>query len=987
MKTLIFQISLIFFITTYLSKAQNFHKDIASGDGDSNVYITETLNNYQIFVAFKEDGSGFSSFDIWRTDGTLDGTIKLIESNSGLNAVTLKNINNTVYFSVRKVSGTELWKTDGTVTGTVFIKSFGFASNTAINFFCNIGNTVFFVASDDAFGTELWKTDGTTAGTQIVKDISIGNISTFFIEFVNLNNYLIFKVSTNGLNQIWKSDGTNVGTINITPANSIVGSSQNMTRFNNEAYFPITFSGSNTSYLAKSDGTTSNITLLKVVSEASNFIEFNGNLYFTGYYTDGKELWKTDGTANGTVMVKDINQFGNAITTSEFPYKITKTSQFLFFVANDGINGNQLWKSDGTPNGTVIVKNINSPNDAINSDSYSDFLVVNETLYFTANDGINGLELWKSDGTAIGTHLVKDLHLTSEAPYFRRFIKLGNKLCFNAIDFQNQLNELWVSDGTESGTYMLKNAPNTPDFKGGIPVSTFGTDKLLFNAYDEVNDYEPWVTDGTGSGTIFLGNYKNAIQNSLPSHFATYKNKTYFSAIDGLNGRELWVTDGTLSGTNLLKKFSFIPQPLYHVPYSQRSKVNTIFGGIISFNDFLYIHIANNLYKYDGTNFDKVNGLPNTYLNLYDNAEFNVFRLINNKLLLFNQNLYSVNNNNIELVKSFNGFEVVYSNSMTQMRNFIYFFGNDNDSGTEVFKTDGTTSGTMAATEIGPGNQGINYDRFIFATNNFVFFSTDQGKKLWKTNGTPTGTTLVKDFGIGAIQHLYSINKAATDGNNIYFSANNGTNGYEVWKSDGTETGTVMLKDIVAGSSGSNPTYFIFFNGQIYFQADNKFWKTDGTTNGTVIVTNDITRPEDIFTYGGTLFLEGHEISGLRGFFRLNSSQNGVSRVDNNFYYMSNIYPNGDNLYFVSDGYLGGKYIGHELFKIKICTDFITLNNSNNQINQISTFLANSIISSSSKVLSSSQLEYKAGKSIILTPGFFINSGNVFNTKIEGCSY
>ncbi len=78
----------------------------------------------------------------------------------------------------------------------------------------------------------------------------------------------------------------------------------------------------------------------------------------------------------------------------------------LFFWANDGSSGNEIWKSDGTSAGTVLVKDV-KPGAA--GSVTSALANVNGTLFFVANEGTNGYELWKSDGTASGTVLVKDI--------------------------------------------------------------------------------------------------------------------------------------------------------------------------------------------------------------------------------------------------------------------------------------------------------------------------------------------------------------------------------------------------------------------------------------------------------------------------------------------------------------------------------------------------------------------------------------------------
>ena len=120
----------------------------------------------------------------------------------------------------------------------------------------------------------------------------------------------------------------------------------------------------------------------------------NGTLFFSA--SDGVlgfELWKSDGTAAGTAMVKDISPPNavNGVFASSNPSSLTNVNGTWFFGANDGSNGVELWQSDGTAAGTVMVANIN-PGGAYSSPS--NLTNVNGTLFFTANDGTHGTELW-----------------------------------------------------------------------------------------------------------------------------------------------------------------------------------------------------------------------------------------------------------------------------------------------------------------------------------------------------------------------------------------------------------------------------------------------------------------------------------------------------------------------------------------------------------------------------------------------------------------
>ena len=115
--------------------------------------------------------------------------------------------------------------------------------------------------------------------------------------------------------------------------------------------------------------------------------------------TNGFELWKSDGTLSGTVMVKDIDNGSSGSLPAYYASAggLTAVGNTIYFQANNGINGTELWKSDGTATGTVMVKDINSPWGGSSAPSH--LTAVGNTLYFEAYDGTNGSELWKSDGT------------------------------------------------------------------------------------------------------------------------------------------------------------------------------------------------------------------------------------------------------------------------------------------------------------------------------------------------------------------------------------------------------------------------------------------------------------------------------------------------------------------------------------------------------------------------------------------------------------
>jgi ELWxxDGT repeat protein len=106
----------------------------------------------------------------------------------------------------------------------------------------------------------------------------------------------------------------------------------------------------------------------------------------------GSELWKTNGTSAGTVVVKDVAPGGYG----SYPAYLTNVNGTLFFTAPDGPHGTVLWKSNGTAAGTLVVADI-SP--AFSLLGHRNLTNVNGTLFLSANDGVHGQELWKSNGT------------------------------------------------------------------------------------------------------------------------------------------------------------------------------------------------------------------------------------------------------------------------------------------------------------------------------------------------------------------------------------------------------------------------------------------------------------------------------------------------------------------------------------------------------------------------------------------------------------
>jgi ELWxxDGT repeat protein len=187
-------------------------------------------------------------------------------------------------------------------------------------------------------------------------------------------------------------------------------------------------------------------------------------------------------------LVKRINSG----STDSYPHELVSVKNQLFFVANDGVLGAELWKSDSTAGGTVLVKDI-CPG-ACDS-SPSNLTDVNGILFFAASDGTSGIELWRSDGTSAGTVRVKDINPGAGSASPRALANANGTLFFAANDGANDA--LWKSNGTAAGTVVVKKVSLSMAEHAIVPVSS----QVFFMGYDATNGPELWVSDGSDTGT------------------------------------------------------------------------------------------------------------------------------------------------------------------------------------------------------------------------------------------------------------------------------------------------------------------------------------------------------------------------------------------------------------------------------------------------------------------------------------------------------
>lgn len=263
---------------------------------------------------------------------------------------------------------------------------------------------------------------------------------------------------------------------------------------------------------------------------------------------------------------------------SSYPRSFANLDNRTFFVAGDNFSQGDkggLHVTDGTAAGTRRVEAAGRRFSDVNY-----VAAMGSYVYFAAKDiqpnGTSeyGIELWRSDGTTVGTTLVKDIAPGTGNSSPTNITAVGNKVFFSVTNPQNgQDSSLWMSDGTAAGTKRVKDINPAGSDSIYIPHGTGYNavcgNLLYFRAAtsNQLANYQIYRTDGTEAGTFKITDDANGI---LYPKLTPFNGKMYWGGESKIN-----YTDGTLAGTgshaafvgttfsltNLGNKLAYVAEP------------------------------------------------------------------------------------------------------------------------------------------------------------------------------------------------------------------------------------------------------------------------------------------------------------------------------------------------------------------------------------------------------------------------------------------
>ncbi len=837
---------------------------------------------------------------LFATDGTTDGTIRVKDiAGAGVLAnlspslleyqapPLFFNAGAKAYFTpLESTTGEEVWVTDGTASGTHIVEDLYPGQGGDPLMLGVVGTDLIFFESTSDTNRQIFKTDGTAAGTvqlsnfpPIIVNVSDGYGSAR--DPVTINGKVYLGLDTiRGEQDLWVTDGTSAGTRqlgNVPSPWHIEPTS--LTTFGNSLLF-IGFDPSYGNVLYKVDTATD---IPQVLASA----QFNGSGEKTIAVMDGyalfvglgSQLWKTDGTAAGTVAITNFSMPGNGTPPLGFQDTvITRVGSHAAFLGWGSQNDRYLWGTDGTAPGTVQL--IAAPEGTNPGIVQTVIGVVGSYGYFVVSTA-SGAEIVATDGTVAGTHVLTGIGPVNATSRNLNVVAGTDALTFiEVLDTATPANHVLYSYAPQTNTLTkLREAPSN----GQAAQLSYDGGHVFFDSTDPLMGDEPWISDGTVAGTHQLKNImpESLTNDSHPASLVDFGGKVAFLADDGLNDGTVWISDGTAAGTTLLPNVApanKVYQPsnligaggaLYFFAYGDDNQYHfmrvaqpgdapqtladlappppliyllapssTVLNGELYFTASISNQAA--LYKTDGTAAGTVavtdQSLSNpSYLYTVGNK---VFFLASNSP---GRQLFSTDGTGtgtVQLSHATNYVSVGGGSVLPILDGAVYFTTTDTSNSVQFWKTDGTVAGTVATASFPATNGQSDYPVPLAAVNSKLLVQTlplnAPGASLSVSDGTAANTTPLNTPLLGYTAGVTVI------GSKAYFAAANANNGFDPWVTDGTQAGTYMLTS-VANVQYASVVWFLDFNGVTVFEvtqgaAGSLLFQTDGTQAGTKLI-------------------------------------------------------------------------------------------------------------------------------------------------------
>jgi ELWxxDGT repeat protein len=692
---------------------------IASTD-DSVQQTAITADGAVFYTTYSDTG-----YELWKTTGS-PATAQRLRQRSGLDGPwDLEAVGNRVYFSATATPSDPLalWTSDGTVSGTVAVSlpsgdephwPYGTVA---------VGNSLYLTGSGDEStphaSQDLFRVDGATMTR--VTDGSAG------LEHPEpgaaFGGRLYFTAGAPGHRQLWRTEASGA-TDQVTTSADVTAAyaARGTLWFVNDD-----------KELWSSDGSTGPqhfVTTLPAGLDPGNFgvVAFDAagsNVYFAvRTAAAGLELWRSDGTAAGTGLVKDVN----ADPLDARVQAGARLGDAVYFGATDGSAPGQLWKSDGTEPGTALVTTLST------QIGLRSVVSTGSALAIDAYDGT----LWWSDGTASGTHEVRP----AGWPTDRRFgpdaspTRIGNRMVFVAPDADG-VPSLWISDGSADGTRTLKvlGTANDDAFQAPRIVSAGGT--AYFNATDPQHGNELWRTDGTAAGTILVRDFVPGPANGGMIAAASSATQLAFTAPDAGGTPRLWTTSGTSETTEQVA-----PDALGWVRSVAIASPGTVYLSQVDPNTS-----EGSLMRSDGR------GQPLRSV-LRSPLSWPLDLVPYGRGVLYAENtlsdgthpaqgaaLWRTDGAQATLLHRFAGGELAQP-QLTVTGRTAFLQGHEPATGMELWRTDGSAASTELVADLLPGAESGQPTALMVATNRLVFSATDPsvGRQLFSVGYDATAT-------------------------------------------------------------------------------------------------------------------------------------------------------------------------------------------------------------------------------------------------------